>query len=307
MEKIKIIANSTVSNVGCGFDVLGFATEIVSDEMILSKNNLEEIRITKVEGFGPVPSDPRKNAVGAALSALLSKVESRQGFDIKINKKIMPGSGLGSSAASSSAAVVGANHLLGNPFDKLDLVEFAMEGEKSISGALHADNVAPAIFGGITLIRGYNPVDVIDIPVPEELFCVILHPQIEIKTADARNILAKQVDLKVAVKQWGNVAGLITGFYKSDYELISRSVIDHIIEPQRSVLIKGYDGLKKSAIDAGALGCNISGSGPSVFALAKGHESAQKIKEAMELQYSSEGIKFNTYLSKIVNNGVSII
>jgi len=306
MDKIKILANSTVSNLGCGFDVLGFATDIVSDEIILSKNNLGEIRITRVDGYGPLPTDPKKNAASAALLAMLMKLGSKQGFDIEITKNVMPGSGLGSSAASSAGVVVGANHLLGNPFERKDLIEFAMEGEKCISGALHADNVAPAILGGITLIRGYDPLDVIAVPVPQELYCVILHPQIEIKTADARNILSKQVDLKVAVKQWGNVAGLISGFYTSDYELISRSIVDHIIEPQRASLIQGYHGLKQSAIDAGALGCNISGSGPSVFALAKGIDSAKMVKLAMELQYAKEKIGFNAYLSKIVSNGVII-
>ena len=306
MEKIKIRANSTVSNIGCGFDILGFATEIVSDEIILSKNNLEVIRITKVDGLGHIPTDPKKNAAGTALSAMLKKLGSNQGFDIEITKKVMPGSGLGSSAASSAGVVTGANFMLGEPFKAKDLIEFAMEGEKSISGALHADNVAPAILGGITLIRGYDPLDIISIPVPNELYCVILHPQIEIKTADARNILSKQVDLKVAAMQWGNVAGIVAGFYTSDYELISRSIVDHIIEPQRAQLIQGYYGLKQSALDAGALGCNISGSGPSVFALARGINSAEKVKIAMEMQYSKEKIGFNSYLSKIISKGIII-
>jgi homoserine kinase len=306
MEKISIKAFATVSNLGCGFDILGFATDIVSDEIILTMNQLNKIRIVKVSGPGTIPLDPLKNTASVALQAMLDKLGTNQGFDIEINKKVMPGSGLGSSAASSAGVVTGANHLLGEPCSINQLVDFAMEGEKLISGTPHADNVGPAILGGIVLVRGYKPLDLVQLPVPDELFCLILHPQIEVKTADARNILNPQVDLKTAVKQWGNVAGLVAGFYTNDYALISRSVEDLIVEPQRAILIQGYDSLKKAAIDAGAIACNISGSGPSVFALARGIESARKILQAMESQYNSENIPFHSYLTRINNNGVTI-
>lgn len=306
MENISIKAFATVSNLGCGFDILGFATGIVSDEITIGMNQLNKIRITKVSGPGNIPLDPLRNTAGVALQAMLDRLGTNQGFDIEINKKVMPGSGLGSSAASSAGVVAGANHLLGIPFGGSQLVDFAMVGEKLISGTPHADNVGPAILGGIVLVRGYEPLDLVQLPVPDEMFCLILHPQIEVKTADARNILKPQVDLKTAVRQWGNVAGLVAGFYTNDYALISRSVEDLIVEPQRAKLIQGYDNLKKAAVESGAIACNISGSGPSVFALAKGLQSARQILLAMESQYRYENIPFHSYLTRINNNGVTI-
>ena len=306
-NKIKVRSPITVANLGCGFDILGMGLEFAAEELVVIKNSKKKIAISKISGAVNLPADPKKNVASVAVQSMLDKLNINQGFEIEIKKMIKPGSGLGSSAASSAAAVVAVNELLGNPFTRTDLIEFAMNGEKVASGAAHADNVAPAILGGITLIRSNNPLDVIQLPVPKNLYCVILYPHIEIKTKDARGLLKKDVSLKLATKQWGNIASLIVGFFKEDYELISRSIVDYIVEPQRKILIKGFDELKISAINAGALGCSISGSGPSVFALCDGLDVSKRVLSAMKKQYSKEGILFTTYSSKISLNGVEII
>ena len=227
------------------------------------------------------------------------------GFDVKIEKHIKPGSGIGSSAASAAGAAVAANQLLGNIFSKEELVQFAMNGEKLASGVKHADNIAPCIYGGISLIRSIHPLDIVTIPAPE-LFVTVVHPQIEVRTSDARQILKQQVPLKDAIKQWGNIAGLVTGFLKNDFELIGRSLEDVIIEPVRSILIPGFDVLKSSCKDAGALGGGISGSGPSVFMLSKNKETAIAVETVMKNIYNKLGIDNNTYVTNINPNGVSI-
>jgi Homoserine kinase len=205
---------------------------------------------------------------GAALLALVEELPEKVGFEVTITKQIKPGSGLGSSAASSAGVVVAANHLLGNRFSKLDLVRFAMNGEKVASGVKHADNITPCIFGGITIIRSIFPLDIVPIEAPP-LYVTVVHPQIEVRTSDARQILRKEVQLKSAIKQWGNIAGLVAGFLKQDYGLIGRSLEDVIIEPVRSILIPGFDEVKSDSREAGALGGGISGSGPSIFMLSK--------------------------------------
>lgn len=307
MNYVKVIAPATVSNLGCGFDILGFALALTADEINIKKNDLNILRITKISGYANLPLESNKNVATVAVQAMLNELNITQGFDFEINKKIKPGSGIGSSAASSAAAVVGVNKLLESPYKKEELVRFVMKGEELASGSVHADNAAPAIMGNIILIRSNEPLDLAQIPVPRNMYCILLHPQIEIKTIEARAILKNNVELKTAIQQWGNVAGLISGLYQEDYDLIGRSLEDHIIEPQRSKLIKGYDRLKQAAINAGALGCNISGSGPSVFALVKGMDLAKKVKICMEKQFSKEGIDFNTYLSAINKKGVEII
>jgi homoserine kinase len=227
-------------------------------------------------------------------------------FEVKINKLIKPGSGVGSSAASSAGAVVGANHLLGNIFSKDDLVRFAMNGEKVASGVKHADNIAPCIFGGVTLVRSIFPLEIIALPSPS-LHVTIVHPQIEVRTVDARSILRQNVQLKDAIKQWGNIAGLVAGLMKGDYDLIGRSLEDVIIEPVRSILIPGFDELKKACIAAGALGGGISGSGPSIFFLSKEKETAIKVEDAMKELYTRLGLAHHTYVTSINQSGVQII
>ena len=306
MEEIKLFCAATIANVSCGFDVLGLALDTVGDEMIVRKVAQKGVTITKIVGQD-LPLATHKNVAGVAAMALLSKIDTEFGFEIEIYKNIKPGSGIGSSAASSAGAVYGINELLGKPFSKQELVEFAMQGERLASGVAHADNVAPALLGGFTLVRSTAPLEVIKIEPPTELYATVIHPQIEVKTSDAREILKNTVPLKTAIAQWGNVGGLICGLYTNDYELIGRSLEDHIIEPIRSILIPAYDAVKEESLKAGALGAGISGSGPSIFALSKGIETAKKVGEAMQKAYAKIGIDHDIHVSKINNEGIKII
>jgi homoserine kinase len=305
-NEIKIFSPATVANVSCGFDVLGFALDTVGDEMIIRKVLQKGIQITKINDQN-LPLDTNKNVAGVAALALLAETNIEFGFEIEINKKIKPGSGIGSSAASSAGAVWAINELLGSPFNTTDLVRFAMEGEKLASGEAHADNVAPAIFGGFTLIRSYNPLDIIKIPTPKDLIVTIIHPQIEIKTSEARKLLSQTVSLKNATKQWANVGGLISGLHTNDYDLIGRSLQDFVAEPVRSKLIPGFNKLKQTCLETGALGCGISGSGPSIFALSKGEKKALEVSEAMKTVYNKVGIAYDLHVSKVNNKGIKIL
>ena len=271
--------------------------------MRLTKSSDPGVRIRSIKGQ-ELPMDPLKNVAGVALLALLEEVEYRGGFEIEIDKKIKPGSGIGSSAASAAGVVWAANELLGRPFNKLRLVEFAMKGEELASGALHADNVAPALFGGFTLVRSYEPLDISRIESPEELFATVIHPQIEVKTADSRKILKTKITLQDGIRQWGNLGGLVAGLYTSDYDLIGRSLVDHIVEPIRAILIPGFETIKAAADQAGALGSGISGSGPSIFALSRGIATADKVAEAMASVYRDLGIESDIHVSRVNPVGV---
>ncbi len=306
MEELKVFAPATVANLSCGFDVLGCCLDTVGDEMIIRKNQLNEVRITRITGQD-LPKDIEKNVAGVAVTALLENLESSQGFDIEIHKKIKPGSGIGSSAASSAGAVFGVNQLLGQPFSKNELVSFAMQGELVASGNAHADNVAPALLGGFSLVRSYCPLEVIALPVPEELRMVILHPLIEIKTRDSRSIIKQNVSLKLAINQWGNLAALISALYTNDYNLLGRSLQDDIVEPVRSILIPYFQELDEITSSNGALGFGISGSGPAVFALCKGDENAENVRASMKSFYNKKGIDYDLHLSKINNEGVKVL
>jgi homoserine kinase len=253
-----------------------------------------------------LPLEPAKNVAGAALLALQEACDNKVGFDVLIDKRIKPGSGLGSSAASSAGAVVAANQLLGNVFSREDLVRFAMNGEKVASGVKHADNLAPCIFGGITLIRSILPLDIIPLSAPM-LHVTVVHPQIEVKTSDARQILRKEVQLKNAIMQWGNIAGLVTGLLRNDYDLIGRSLEDVIIEPVRSILIPGFDEVKRNAKEAGALGGGISGSGPSIFMLSKHETTASQVEEIMKNVFQKIGVDYKTYVTSINYEGVKVV
>ncbi len=306
MDEIKIFCPATIANVSCGFDVLGVALDAVGDEMVVRKSKEKGVKITKLIGQD-LPTVTHKNVAGVAALALLEVSDYDGGIEIEIYKKIKAGSGIGSSAASSTGAVWAINELLGKPFSKLELVKFAMEGEYLASGVRHADNVAPALFGGFTLVRSYAPLDVIKINTPQKLYATVIHPQIEVKTADSRKILKTNISLQDGIKQWGNVGGLIAGLFTEDYDLIGRSLEDHIIEPIRSILIPEFDNVKSESIKAGALGCGISGSGPSIFALSKGEETAKKVAEAMRKVYGGIGIDFDIHVSKINPVGIKII
>lgn len=303
-KSVQVHAPATVANLVCGFDVLGMALHRPDDVMTLSLKDEPGITIEHTDIY-QLPTDPEKNVAGAALLAMMEELENPPGFHLVTDKRIKPGSGLGSSAASSAGAVVAANHLLGNPFSNEDLVRFAMNGEKVASGVKHADNIAPAIYGGITLIRSIFPLDIVQLSGPP-LFVTVVHPQIEVRTADARQILRKEVQLKSAIKQWGNIAGLVAGLLKQDYALIGRSLEDVIIEPVRSILIPGFDDVKSRSREAGALGGGISGSGPSIFMLSEKESTANQVEQLMQEVYTKLGIDFKTYVTSISYEGVRI-
>ena len=306
MKEIKIFTPATVANISCGFDILGLCLDTVGDEMIVREVPEKGIRLTKITGQ-ELPLETHKNVAGVAGLALLEQVDASVGYEIEIYKKIKPGSGIGSSAASAAGAVFAINELLGKPFSKQELIYFAMQGEKLASGTEHADNVSPVILGGFTLVRSYKPLNVLKINSPDDLYATIIHPQIEVKTSDSRAVLKNQVSLKKMVTQMGNFGGLISGLYTSDYDLIGRSLHDEIIEPNRLVLIPEFNKIKKGVIQAGALGAGISGSGPSIFALSKGKETANIVGETMAEIYNTTDIDYDIHVSKINQQGVKIL
>jgi homoserine kinase len=302
MNEISVLAPATVANVVCGFDCLGFCLESPNDLMTLRLIDEKTVRIKHLDDYD-LPLEPEKNVAGKALLAVLEKVEEDIGFEIEITKKIMPGSGVGSSAASAAGAVVAANKLLDERFNSNELIDLAMQGERVASGARHADNIAPCVLGGFTLVRSIEPMDVISIEYPP-LFVTVIHPQIEIKTSYAREILPKEVPLKSAIRQWSDVGSLIAGLQKGDYDLIARSMQDFIVEPVRKKLIPRFDDLKCESMKTGALGGGISGAGPSVFMFSETLETAEKIGEKMREIYSETEIGFDIYLSPINPHGV---
>jgi homoserine kinase len=305
MESIKIFAPATVANVACGFDVLGFALNNPGDEISIAFNNSGSLVLHNETPYD-LPLSSEKNVTAVALQSMLDALQSKQGFTITFLSKIMPGSGVGSSAASAAAGVFGVNELLGRPFTRRQLVAFAMQGERAASGSAHADNVAPALMGGFTLVRSYTPLDVIPIPSPP-VFATVVHPQIEVRTSDSRKILRQEVPIKKAIEQWGNVAGLVAGLFTGDYGLIGRSLHDVIVEPVRALLIPEFYVIKQAAMDAGALGCSISGSGPSMFALSSDEATAQKVAQAMRRGFDRVNIENHVFVSPINKEGVRII
>ena len=306
MNEIKIFSPATVANVSCGFDVLGFCLDNIGDEMVIRKTAEKGVKITKIVGAN-LPFETENNVAGVAALAILNAANTNFGVEIEIYKNIKPGSGIGSSSASASGTVFAINELLGRPFNKQQLTLFGMKGEAVASGAEHADNVAPGIFGGFTLVKSVNPLMVVELPTPSELYATIIHPQIEIKTSEARAILPKEIALNKAVKQWANVGSLVSGLYTSDYDLIANSLTDYIVEPHRSQLIPHFNEVKKAMLDAGTLGCGISGSGPSIFSLCKGEKIANKVADSIRKVYSDTGIEFDIYVSKINAEGIRIL
>ncbi|MFV0387817.1 MAG: homoserine kinase [Pyrinomonadaceae bacterium] len=304
MKTVKVLASATVANVVCGFDCLGFALEYPYDEITVSLLETPEVRIFHKDAFG-LSTDAKKNVAGVALDAVISAVQNECGFEIEIKKGILPGSGIGSSAASAVGAVVAANELLDQRFSLLEQTEFALAGEFIASNSRHADNVAPCLYGGFTLVRSVSPLDVVNVQHPN-LFATVIHPQIEIKTSEAREMLPNVIELNAAAKGWANVGALVAGLNTGDYELIARSLEDKIIEPVRSRLIPHFYELKYAALEAGALGGGISGSGPSVFMLSKNNEEAREVEAAMSAVFEPTGIEFNTYVSAIGQNGVKL-
>lgn len=302
MNQIKIFAPATVANVSCGYDAMGFALSELGDEMLFTKTNEKSITITEIHGAN-LPYDTNKNVAGVVAKNMLKDSNADFGLAIKIFKNFKPGSGLGSSAASAAGTAFAVNQLLDSKYNNLQLTKFAMQGEVTACGAAIADNVAACIYGGFILVRNYDPLDIVAIPTPSELVATVIHPQIEIKTEDARKVVPKHIAIETAVAQWANVGGLISGLHTSNFDLIGNALIDYVAEPHRKQLIPHFEAIKKAALSAGALGVGISGSGPSIFTLNKGMFTAKQVAEAMDKVYKSTSTKYAIYTSNISNTG----
>ncbi|MFY9242064.1 MAG: homoserine kinase [Polaribacter sp.] len=306
MDYLKIFSPATVANVSCGFDSLGFAVDAIGDEMTFTKTAKKGVKISKITG-ADLTYNVDENAASAVVQKILKEANANFGVELTIHKGFSPGSGLGSSAASAAGAAFGTNQFLGNIYSELELTKFAMFGEEVACGSAIADNVAAAIYGGFVLVRSYEPLEIVKLPVPEKLRVVAIHPQIEVKTKDARAVLPMEIPLKDAVTQWANVGGLISGLYTDNYNLISNSLVDIIVEPHRKKLIPFFDDVKQAAINAGALGAGISGSGPTIFALCKGNKIAKKVLKSIEESYKNTEIDFTMFISKVNSEGMKII
>jgi homoserine kinase len=309
MESIRVFAPATVANVSCGFDVLGFAVNSPGDELVLRRTSGKGVEVAEITGDGgKLPKESHKNTASVAINCFLEHIGATgESLSITLHKRMPLGSGMGSSAASAVAGVFAVNQLLGQPLTQEQLLPFAMEGERIACGSAHADNVAPSLLGGMVLIRSYDPLDVVRIPTPLKLWCALLHPHIQIRTEDARAILRRDVPMKLAIQQWGNLAGLVAGLMMGDSALMSRSMHDVIVEPARAILIPGFAGVKQAALDAGAFGCSISGSGPAIFALCASEEVANTAAKGMQNVLSGLNIGSETFVSPINYQGPLVL
>jgi homoserine kinase len=308
-SSIKVFAPATVANVVCGFDVLGFAVNEPGDEVVMRVTDKPGIIISKITGDnGRLPLDPAKNTVSVSVQHYLQSINRTDiGLDIELHKKMPIGSGLGSSSASTVAGLFAARTLLGDEADVVKLLPFAMKGEEMACGHGHADNVAPALMGGFVLIRSYEPLDIVRLPHPEELYCAIVFPDVDVPTREARQIIRNKIQMKDAVTQWGNIAGLVSGLFMNDIDLIGRSMKDILVEPVRSMLIPDFYKMREMAMEMGAVSFGISGSGPSVFAFTRGEETAKQITRKLQQHLTGIDIGSNTYISDINDQGPKVI
>ena len=307
MKKIKVFAPASIANLGCGFDIMGMALDEVGDVLEMTLDEAGEGIAISNETDVPLPEDIEDNVITPVLRKFFEMTGHGGRVEVRVLKKIYPGSGIGSSAASSAAAAFGINELFGAPLGEEDVVVCAMEGENLASGGYHADNAAPAVMGGITLIRGYDPLDIIKLPVPGNLYCPVIHPHLTVSTKEARSILPKEIPMHTAITQWGNVGGLVAGLCTGNIELVGRAMRDAVAEPYRKGFIPGFDELRAKLLGAGALAMNISGSGPSVFALANRSDIAQRVGAIMERHFAQQGILSETYVVKVSNKGARLI
>lgn len=308
-NSIKVFAPATVANVVCGYDILGFAVNAPGDEVVMQLSDNPGIEITKITGDeGKLPIDPEKNTVSVSVRHYLDSIgRSDVGVKIELHKKMPIGSGLGSSSASTVAGLFAINKLMDSALSEEQLLPFAMKGEELACGHGHADNVAPALLGGFILVRSYTPLDVIRLPIPKNLYCAIVFPDVNVPTRDARQLIRSKVLLKDAVSQWGNIAGLVSGLFMNDLSLIGRSMHDIIVEPVRSILIPDFYRLREIALENGGLSFGISGSGPSVFSFTDNEETAQKITGVLQAHLTSLNIASKTYVSAINAEGPKIL
>ena len=306
MDSIKVFSPGSVTNLSCGYDILGFCLDKVGDTITASKIPEKGLRISSIDKYN-LPTSIDKNVAGIAAQAMINEVDIDYGIDLKIEKGIKPGSGIGSSAASSAGAVFAINKLIGSPFSNLELIRFAMEGEKYVSGSYHADNVSPILLGGFTLVRSVEDLDIIKLPNPKELIATIIRPEIEIKTSDSRKVVKSKVTIDKMVRQSANLAAFISSLYTEDYDLMSNSIVDQIIEPDRALLIPEYYNIKEISLKAGAIACGMSGSGPATFSLSRSNEVANDILNKVSSHFDSLNITYNGFVSIINSKGVKVI
>lgn len=305
--KVKVFSPATIANIAGGFDIIGMALNYPVDEMLLRKSHHPGVHINNISG-ADLPKQSNRNVVGVVLENILHNIpNNKYGIEVEIYKKIRPGSGIGSSAASAAGAAVGANLLFGNYFNTIEIVRLAMEGERLACGNAHADNISPAIIGGFTLVKSYSPLEIISLPTPKKLWSTVLHPNIEIKTYESRKILNKNLSMKDAIIQWGNIGSFVSALYKEDYCLMRKSLDDFIVEPIRSILIPAFYEIKIECKKVGALGGGISGSGPSIFMFSEGKEIAHRVAERMRDIYNKLAIHYSIYISSVNNKGVQSV
>ena len=307
-KKISVFAPATVANIGCGFDILGMAIHGVGDLVTIIPNTAEKLIIKSISGDGKkLTKNVHENIVAISIQALLNHLNSKQGFDIYLKKQMPLSSGLGSSAASSVAGLYAANLFLGSPLSKQELVPFAMEGERIACGTAHADNVAPSLLGGIVLCRNNEKAETISLPVPQQLYVVVVHPHYELKTSDSRKALPKKIDLKTGARQWSNTASFVHALHTNNFELLADSITDFVAEPYRKSLIPHFEEVKGVALMNGGLACSISGSGPSIFCIAKGKKNAEKTAAAMKNIYKNNKMGVDVYISNVNTKGAQQI
>ncbi len=307
-RKVRAFAPATVSNVACGFDVLGFAIDEPGDEVVASERPEPGVELLEITGDGGrLPLDAARNTAGVAAAALLEAAGSQRGVALRLHKGMPLSSGLGSSAASGVAAAYATSRVLGLEASRELLLRCAMAGEMVACGSAHADNAAPSVYGGFVLIRASDPPDVVELPVPEGLACAVVRPHIEVDTRTSRGLLGDTVPLRAAVTQWGNLGALVAGLHQGDLELIARSLEDAIAEPRRAGQVPGFREVQRAALEAGALGCSLSGSGPSIFALCAGRTEAERGAAAMAAAFAAEGLDSDRYVSAVGSQGVRAV
>lgn len=306
MKAVTVFAPATVANIGPGFDAMGFAFEGIGDIVRMNLRADNDIHYTNLSGVN-LPERNEDNLMTPALHAIMDASGGSKGVDVKILQKIIPGSGIGSSAAAAAAAVYGYNALIGSPFTDEELIDFALEGEKMASGSTHADNVAPCLLGGVVLIRDYHPLDLVRIDNQANIYVAVVHPHFEVRTKDARAVLPVDLSLPLAIRQWANVGAMVAGMLQGDAQLVGRALHDNVAEPHRKRFIPDYDSLKAKIMAAGALGANISGSGPSVFALCESLEKAREVNAIMDEHFVARNIEADVYASPICRIGCRVL
>ena len=309
-DRLRVFAPASVSNLGPGFDVLGLALEEPGDVVEVERADTAGVQIVEVTGAPSLSTDPTRNTAGVAASAVLHRIDPAEpvGVRLWVHKKMPLASGLGSSAASSVAAAVAVNELCGGGLSRQVLVGCALEGEEAASGTTHADNVAPSLLGGIVLIRSCTPLDLVSLPVPSALRIVVIHPHMQVQTAMARRRVAEsRFEISQAVANLGNIAALVSALHSGDLRLLGRSIHDALVEPIRAPLVPGFGAVKDAALTAGALGCSISGSGPSVFAFADDDGWATDVADAMQGAFRQSGLESDRYVGPVNTTGARVL